>query len=119
MRQKPKILNKANIVFILEQSNNKKNTVSFKKGCSVKIILETNRKRYSEKVESADDVLKGLDKILKKSRMEITSVKNIKTVSSLSPSKSKKVDKFCKKSYTSCRIVKSVEKAIKFYLNFN
>jgi len=119
MEEELEIPLKANIIFLLEQLNNQKTDAPLKGRCGVKIILEVNKKRYLEKVESADNLLEGLDRILKKSRMEITSVKNIKTVSSLFPKKSNRVDKFCKTSYTSCRIVKSIEKAIKFCLNFN
>jgi len=59
---------------------------------------------YAEKVENAEDVLEGLDKILKKSKIEITDIKDIK------------IDALNKNRYTSYRIIKSIEKVLKLNL---
>jgi len=87
----------ANLVFKIQKAKQKGAT-------SVEVILEKNKRIYREKVESADKVLEGLDKILKKSKIEITAVKSIK------------VDDLNRNRYTSYRIVKSIEKALKIKL---
>jgi len=87
----------ANLVFKIQKAKQKGAT-------PVEVILEKNKRIYREKVESADKVLEGLDKILKKSKIEITAVKSIK------------VDDLNRNRYTSYRIVKSIEKALKIKL---
>ncbi len=93
-----------NLIFRIQKS-------SRKGPVPVDVILEKKGphageagKIYREKVESADKVLEGLDKILKKSRIGITAIKSIK------------VDDLNKNRYTSYRIVKIVEKALKIKL---
>lgn len=66
------------------------------------IALKKGNDMYIEKVEKAEDVLLGLDKILKKSKIKVIDIGNIK------------IDNFNKSKYTSFRIVKSIEKALKF-----
>ena len=86
-----------NLIFRIQKSSRKGKA-------PVEVVLEKNRKIYREEVESADKVLEGLDKILKKSRIGITAIKSIK------------VDDLNKNRYTSYRIIKSVEKALKIKL---
>jgi hydrogenase maturation factor HypF (carbamoyltransferase family) len=64
--------------------------------------LKKGNRIYVEKVEKAEDLLLGLDKILKKSKIKFIDIGKIK------------VDNFNKSRYTSFRIVKSIEKALKF-----
>jgi hypothetical protein len=54
-----------------------------------------------ETVENAEKILEGLDKIFKKSKIGMTAIKNIKTID------------LNKNRYTSYRIVRSIEKALK------
>ena len=68
----------------------------------VDVILKQGKVTYREKVESTDEVLERLDKILKKNRIDIKAIRSVKIV-----------DKFLETSYTSRRILKSVEKALK------
>lgn len=73
---------------------------------SVEVVLRNkNRIIGQEIVENAEKVLEGLDKILKRSKIEITDIKNIK------------VDDLNKNRYTSYRIVKSIEKALKLKIS--
>lgn len=66
------------------------------------IALKKGDDVYVEKVEKAEDVLLGLDKILKKSKIKVIDIGNIK------------IDNFNKSKHTSFRIVKSIEKALRF-----
>ena len=70
----------------------------------VEIILEAGDSTYKEKAESADKILRGLDKILKKSRIEITDIKSIK------------IDNQNKNRYTSYRIAEAILRALKIIL---
>lgn len=70
----------------------------------VEIILKKDKKIYKKTVGSADKVIEGLDRILKGSKIEITNIKSIK------------VDDLNKNRYTSYRILKSIEKALKLKL---
>lgn len=71
----------------------------------VEVILEKDKKIFKETVESADKVLEGLDRILKRSKIEITNIKSIK------------VDDLNKNRYTSYRIIRAIEKALKLKLS--
>lgn len=74
---------------------------SGKKGVvPVEVILKKNGRIYKETVANAEKVLEGLDKILKKSKIETTNIKTIKTID------------LNKDRYTSYRIIKSIEKAL-------
>lgn len=64
-------------------------------------MKDKNKVIGKETVESAEKILEGLDKIFKKSKIEITAIKNIQTID------------LNKSRYTSYRIVKSIEKALK------
>lgn len=68
--------------------------------------LKKEDRIYTEKVEKAEDLLLGLDKILKKSKIKPTDIGKIK------------VDNFNKSRYTSFRIVKSIEKALRLSIKF-
>jgi len=70
----------------------------------VEIILEARDKTYKEKAESADKILETLDKILKKSRIEITDIKSIK------------IDNQNKNRYTSYKIAEAIQRALKIIL---
>jgi len=73
----------------------------------IEVILKKKREVIGrEEVKNAEKILEGLDKILKKSKVKITAIKAIK------------VDDLNKNSYTSYRIIKAVEKALKLGLNF-
>ena len=69
------------------------------------ILKDKNKVIGKEIVKNAEEVLKGLDKILKKSKIGINTIKTIK------------VDDLNKNRYTSYRIIKAIEKALKFSLN--
>ena len=71
----------------------------------VEVILEKKGKKYKEIVKNADKILEGLDKILKRSKIGITDLKNIK------------VDDLNKNRYTSYRIIKAIEKALKLKIS--
>ena len=85
-----------NLIFKIQKTN--------KKGAvPVEIILKDKNKVIGKKaVESAEKILEGLDKIFKKSNRGITNIKNIKTID------------LNKNRYTSYRIVRSIERALKF-----
>ena len=68
----------------------------------IALNLKKGDRIYVEKVEKAEDLLLGLDKILKKSKIKFIDIGKIK------------VDNLNKSRYTSFRIVKSIEKALKF-----
>ena len=93
------------LIFKIQKTN--------KKGAApVEIILkeknlfrkQTNRIINRETMENAEKVLEKLDKIFKKSNIGITNIKNIKTID------------LNKNRYTSYRIVRSIERALKFGL---
>jgi len=63
--------------------------------------LKNGDRIYIEKVEKAEDLLLGIDKILKKSKIKFIDIGKIR------------VDNFNKGRYTSFRIVKSIEKALR------
>lgn len=69
------------------------------------LILRKEDKVYIERVKNAEDILKGLDKILKKSKIENTNIRSIKVIDNLD-----------KTGYTSYRIAKAIQKALKFSL---
>ncbi len=71
----------------------------------IEIILK-NKKVYKEKVSSSDKVLNEIDKILNRSK-----IKDIKKISRI------KIDNLNKNGYTTYRVVKSIEKALKFSLS--
>jgi len=76
------------LIFRILKSNKKgKNTIE--------IILK-NKETYKEKVDSGDEVLKGVDKILNKSK-----VKDVKKISKI------KIDNLSKNRYTTYRVIKS------------
>ena len=72
---------------------------------AIEIILK-NKQTYKERVDSGNEVLKGIDKILNKSK-----IKDIKKISKI------KIDNLSKNRYTTYRVVKSIEKALKFNLS--
>ena len=84
-----------------------KSKTTFKKGkTSVEIILRKNKKVIDRiKVESADRTLEGLDKLLRCNKIDITAIRKFTTV-----------DNFKKTSYTSFRILKSIEKGLNLTL---
>lgn len=65
------------------------------------ILKDKNKVIGKETVENAEKILEGLDKIFKKSKIGITAIKNIQTID------------LNKNRYTSYRIVRSIEKALK------
>lgn len=68
----------------------------------VEVILKDKNKVIGrETKENAEKILEGLDKIFKKSKIGMTAIKNIKTID------------LNKNRYTSYRIVRSIEKALK------
>lgn len=82
------------------------NKSSQKGAVPVEIVLKDKKRTIGKEiVENAEKVLEGLDKILKKSKIEITDIKNIKTID------------LNKNRYTSYRIVKSIEKALKLKIS--
>ncbi len=89
-----------NLVFKIEKTKQKEKA-------PIQVILKTKDKIYKEKAESADKILEKLDKILKKSKIKVTAVKNVKVI-----------DKSHKIGFTSYRIIRSIEKALKFDLIF-
>ncbi len=94
-----------NLIFKIKNIHSDPRGTKQKGKAPVEVVLEKNNKIIGKKtVESADKVLEGLDKILKKSKIGITAIKSIK------------VDDLNKNRYTSYRIVKSVEKALKIKL---
>lgn len=87
-----------NLIFQIQKSG-KKGVVP------VEVVLkDKNRVIGREIVENAEKVLGGLDKILKKSKIGITAIKSMK------------VEDLNKNRYTSFRIIKSIEKALKLNL---
>lgn len=74
----------------------------------VTLNVKKGERIYVKKVKNADDILKGLDKILKKNKIEVTDIKVVKVVDNL-----KKVH------YTSYRIAKAIQKALNFSLKLN
>lgn len=70
----------------------------------VEIILKKGDKVY-KRIEETDKLLEGLDKILKKSKVEINSIRKKIRIDNSST----------KNKYTSFRIVKSIEKALKLF----
>ncbi len=72
----------------------------------ITLILKRGSEIYTEKIEEAEDMIERLDRILKKSKIEITDIRNIK------------IDNFNKNKYTSYRILKSIEKALRFSIKF-
>lgn len=88
-----------NLIFIINQAK-------IKGKVPIDIILKKKNKIINrEKVDSADKSLESLDKILKKSKIGINIVKIIK------------VEDLNKSRYTSYRIIKSIEKALKLGLD--
>jgi len=85
---------------------------------SFEIISTAEQKKekniYKEIANSADNVIEKLDKILRKSKMKFTDIKNIKIINLPPLVKSEKVDDSSNISYTSYRIIKSIEKALNF-----
>lgn len=72
----------------------------------VEIILKRKNKIIRAEAEEAEDALDKLDRILKKSKIEITDIKNIR------------IDNLNKSKYTTYRILKSIEKALRFSIKF-
>lgn len=66
------------------------------------INLKKGDRIYVEQVLRAEDLLLGLDKILKKSKIKVIDIRNIR------------IDNLNKSKYTSFRIIKSIEKALRF-----
>lgn len=84
-----------NLIFKIQKSGQKGKV-------PVEVILKDKNKVIGKKtVENAEKILEGLDKIFKKSKIGITAIKNIKTID------------LNKNRYTSYRIVRSIEKALK------
>lgn len=72
------------------------------------LIFRKGREIYAEEVKEAEDALERLDKILKRSKIRITDIKNIRIKNS----------NLVKDRYTSYRIIKSIEKALRFSIKF-
>jgi histone deacetylase complex regulatory component SIN3 len=68
----------------------------------IEIVLENNGKKYNKTVEHTDFVLSVLDTLLKKSKIELESVKDIK------------IETHKEAGLTSTRIIKSIIKALAF-----
>ncbi len=68
----------------------------------IEIIVKTSDKIIRSEAGEAENVLDKLDKILKKSKIEITDIKNIR------------IDNLDKNRYTTYRIIRSIEKGLKF-----
>ncbi len=84
-----------NLIFKIQKSGQKGKV-------PVEVILkDKNLVIGRETVGNAEKVLEGLDKIFKKSRIGMTAIKNIQTID------------LNKNRYTSYRIVRSIEKALK------
>lgn len=84
-----------NLIFKIQKSGQKGKV-------PVEVILkEKNRIIGKKTVENAEKILEGLDTIFKKSKIGITAIKNIQTID------------LNKNRYTSYRIVRSIEKALK------
>lgn len=81
----------------------------------VEVILRRNSRIIGrEKMESADKVLEGLDRILKRSKIEMTNIIGLRPTSRRLEN-IKTID-LNKNRYTSYRILKSIEKALKLKL---
>ena len=91
-------------IFLIEQKEKARLARRKSKWAPVEIILEAKDNTYKEKAESADKILEALDKILKKSRIEITDIKSIK------------IDNQNKNRYTSYRIAEAILRALKIIL---
>lgn len=73
----------------------------------VEVVLKrAARVICKETVENPEKILEGLDKILKRSKINITDIRSI-NIDNLNPNR-----------YTSYRIAKGIEKALKFALRF-
>lgn len=73
----------------------------------VEVILKRNsRVICKETVDNPEKILEGLDKILKRSKINITDIRSIN------------IDNLNQNRYTSYRIARSIEKALKFALRF-
>lgn len=84
-----------NLIFKIQKSGQKGKV-------PVEVILkDKNLVIGRETVGNAEKVLEGLDKIFKKSKIGMTAIKNIQTID------------LNKNRYTSYRIVRSIEKALK------
>jgi len=84
-----------NLIFKIQKSGQKGKV-------PVEVILKDKNKVIGrETVGNAEKVLEGLDRIFKKSRIGMTAIKNIQTID------------LNKNRYTSYRIVRSIEKALK------
>jgi len=95
------------LIFKLKKTKQKGRPACRRGRAPVEVILKKKREVIGrEEVKNAEKILEGLDKILKKSKVKITAIKAIK------------VDDLNKNSYTSYRIIKAVEKALKLGLNF-
>lgn len=68
----------------------------------IEIVLENNGKKYSKTAEHTDFVLSAFDTLLKKSKIELESVKDIK------------IETHKEAGLTSTRIIKSIIKALAF-----
>ncbi len=91
--------NNMNLTFKLLKTNQKGKA-------PVEVILKQNKKVIaSETAKNAEQVLSILDKILKKSKIVITAIDNIK------------VEDLSKNRYTSYRIIKSIKTALELGLN--
>jgi len=86
-----------------------------KEKAPVEVILEAEGRAYKKKVhpapffkrcrvKSADKILEGLDKILKRSKIEITDIKSIK------------IDNQNKNRHTSYRIAEAILRALRIIL---
>lgn len=85
------------------------NKINFCNELLIEVILKNkNRIMGKARVKNAEDILDGLDKILKKSKINIADIKNIRTVNNLG-----------KTRCSSLRIAKTIEKALKFGLKLN
>lgn len=91
-----------NLIFKIQKSGQKGKARLATKRVPVEVILKDKNKVIGkEAVENAEKVLEGLDRIFKKSRIGMTAIKNIQTID------------LNKNRYTSYRIVRSIEKALK------
>lgn len=73
----------------------------------ITLNLKKGERVYVQKVKDADEILKGLDRVLKKSKIELALIKDVRIVNNLENI-----------GYTSQRIAKAIQKALNFSLKF-
>ncbi len=75
----------------------------------ITLSVKIGDKNYLEKVKDADEILKGLDRILKKSKINFARIRDVRIVNNSEKNT----------GYTSQRIAKAIQKALNFSLKFN